>query len=133
MAAISSILTSVKKNLGYEEDDESYDPDLIMYINSTLSTLQQIGIGPELGYRIEDKTATWVSFLGTDPRLNFTQSYVYMKVKLMFDPPLTSFAIKAIEDICLGLEVRLNIEHERTNAVDSDTDESSDDIDGGTP
>lgn len=133
MAAIPSILTSVKKSLGYEEGDTSYDPDLIMYINTTLSALSQIGAGPELGYRIEDETATWVDFLGSDPRLNFVQSYVYMKVRLIFDPPGTSFAIKAIEDILRELEVRINFEHERENAIDSDADESPDSIDGGTP
>lgn len=135
MAAIPSILTSVKKSLGYEEDDTSYDPDLIMYINTALAALNRIGTGPELGYRIEDKTATWVNFFGTDPRLNFVQSYVYLKVRLIFDPPGTSFAIKAMEDMLREFEFSLNIEHEKQNVpVDPNEDEELPDvIDGGTP
>ena len=131
MAAIPSILTSIKKSLGYEEADTSYDPDLIMYINTTLSALRQIGVGPELGFRIEDKTATWVNFLGTDPELDFVQSYVYLKVRLIFDPPATSFAIKAIEDLLREYEFRMNFEYERENTVVPLIDDEI--IDGGAP
>lgn len=132
MAAIPSILTSVKKNLGYEASDTTYDPDLIMYINSTFSALNQIGVGPELGYRIEDETATWVNFIGTDPRLDFVQSYVTLKVKLVFDPPGTSFAIKAIEDLLRELEFRINMEYERENSIEPDPIPGLI-IDGGAP
>lgn len=104
---VASILTSVKKNLGYEEDDTSFDPDILMHINTVLSILNQIGVGPESGFLIEDKVATWVDLLGPDPRFNFVQSYVYLRVRLLFDPPVTSFAIKSNEDIAKELEVRI--------------------------
>lgn len=104
----SSILTSVKKNLGFDESDTSFDADILLFINTVLATLNQIGVGPETGYQIEDKVATWGDLLGTDPRLNFVQSYVYLKVRLLFDPPATSFAIKAMETIATELEQRIS-------------------------
>lgn len=132
-----SILTSVKKNLGYEEDDTSYDPDIRMFINTVLSTLNQIGVGPENGFRIEDKSATWDDFIGaTDPRLNFVQTYVYLKVRLIFDPPATSFAIKAMEDIVKEQEVRIYLLREVDKWIASNPalpDEDDIVLDGGEP
>lgn len=107
-----SILTSVKKTLGLEESDESFDLDITLFINSVLSTLNQIGVGPEAGFQIEDKTTTWESFLGTDPRLNNVKAYVYLKVRLMFDPPSTSFAIEAMKKNAEELEFRINMTRE---------------------
>lgn len=104
---MSSILTSTKKSLGLDEDYTAFDPDILMFINSVLATLNQIGIGPENGFQIEDKVATWESFLGTEPRLNTVQAYVHFKVRLLFDPPATSFAIAAIENQIKELEYRI--------------------------
>lgn len=102
-----SILTTVKKSLGLADADTSFDSDILLYINSVLSTLNQIGVGPDDGFQIEDKTATWESFLGTDPRLNNVKVYVHLKVRLLFDPPATSFAIAAIENQAKELEYRI--------------------------
>lgn len=110
----TSILTTVKKSLGLVEADESFDTDIILFINSVFSTLDQIGVGPEDGFQIEDKDATWDQFLGTDPRLNNVKAYVYLKVRLLFDPPSTSFAIKAMEDNARELEVRIYTAREVT-------------------
>lgn len=103
----TSILTTVKKSLGVEEDYVAFDSDILMFTNSVLSTLNQIGVGPEEGFQIEDKDATWEQFLGTDPRLNNVKAYVYLKVRLLFDPPATSFAIQAIQDQAKELEYRI--------------------------
>lgn len=105
---MSSILTTVKKVLGIDEEDTSFDLDITLHINSVLSTLNQLGVGPDEGFMIEDKEATWESFLGTDPRVNNVKSYMYLKVRLLFDPPGTSFAIASIENMARELEVRIN-------------------------
>lgn len=107
--AASSILTSIKKSLGIEEGYTAFDPDIVMYINTALSTLNQLGIGPVDGFQITDKTATWESLIGTDPRLNFVQTYVLLKVRLLFDPPATSFAIDAIKTQITEYEWRINV------------------------
>jgi hypothetical protein len=106
--ASPSILTSIKKSLGLEEAYTAFDADLVMYINTALSTLNQIGIGPVDGFQIEDKTPTWDTLIGTDPRLNFVPSYVLLKTRLIFDPPATSFAIDAIKTQITEYEWRIN-------------------------
>ena len=103
-----SILITIKKTLGIDSSYEAFDTDILMHINSVLATLNQLGVGPEDGFQIEDNTATWESLLGTDPRLNNIKSYVYLKVRLRFDPPSTSFAIKAVEDLARELEYRIS-------------------------
>lgn len=110
---MESILTSIKKLLGPEEEYTHFDPDLIMHINSTLAILTQLGVGPPEGFLISDSSATWSDFLGTDSRLGLVKSYVYMKVKLIFDPPSSSAAIESMKNIIQEFEWR--IEH----AVDS--------------
>lgn len=103
----SSILTTVKRSLGIMEDFVVYDPDIILFINSVIANLDQIGVEVPGGFQIEDKTATWESFLGTDPRLNNVKAYVYLKVRLLFDPPPTSFAIAAFVEQAKELEYRI--------------------------
>lgn len=105
---MSSILTSTKKILGIEEDYTDFDVDILMHINSVFATLNQLGIGPEQGFAIEDATPTWDAFLGTDARLNSVKTYVYLKVRLLFDPPQNSYAIEAYNKQILELEVRIN-------------------------
>lgn len=93
----SSILNDTKKALGLAPDYLAFDPDIVMYINGVLSELNQIGIGPVSGFAIEDAAATWEEFLGDDPRWNGVKTLMYLKVRLLFDPPGTSFAIAAFE------------------------------------
>lgn len=106
----TSILTSTKKMVGLAEDDESFDLDIITHINSVFSTLNQLGIGPDAGFMIEDKTALWSEFTDMeDPRYNAVKSYVYLRVRLLFDPPQTSFGIEAQRQQVTELEWRLNV------------------------
>lgn len=107
---MESILTSVKKMLGIEEDYEHFDPDIIMHINSVLAILTQVGVGPADGFTIKDKTATWSDFFG-DGSVNLepVKTYVYMKVRLMFDPPTSSAAMDSMTKIANELEWRLNV------------------------
>lgn len=131
-----SILTSIKKNLGVEDDYEVFDPDIIMYINSAFSTLNQLGVGPDEGFMIEDKTATWSTFLGTDPRLNAVKTYVQLRTKMLFDPPQTSYLLAAMEKQIQEHEWRLNVFMEHTIWTDPDPEDLVDSgqvLDGGAP
>lgn len=130
----SSILTSVKKTLGIAEEYTAFDEDIIMHINSVFSTLNQIGLGPAEGFEIIDKTAVWSDFLGIDKRLNSVKTYVYLRVRLMFDPPSTSYLIASMEKQAEQIEWRLNVQREETAWVDPNPVVLTDNIyDGGTP
>ena len=94
---MESILTSIKKLLGIEEDYVHFDADIIMHINSVLSILTQLGVGPSEGYSIKDANATWDEFITNPAKLELVKSYVYLKVKLMFDPPSSSSAIESMK------------------------------------
>jgi hypothetical protein len=104
-----SILTSVKKMLGPEEDYEQFDPDLIIFINSVLSTLNQLGVGPSEGFSIEDKSAKWSDFISDDRLLNLVPTYVYLKVRLLFDPPTASAVLDSINREADRYEWRISI------------------------
>lgn len=105
---MDSILTSTKKLIGLTEDDATFDTDIMIHINTALSFLCQLGVGPTNGFRIHDKSATWTEFLGDDPRLDSAKDYVYLKTKLVFDPPTSSAAIQSMESMIDEIEWRLN-------------------------
>lgn len=107
-----SILKSTKKNLNLPDDYDVFDPDVIMHINSVFSTLHQLGLGPAQGFEIEDDQAVWNDFtLGSLP-LNAVKTYIFLRVRLLFDPPATSFHIQALKEQILELEWRLNVQRE---------------------
>lgn len=127
-----SILISTKKILGIAEDYTVFDLDIITHINSAFSTLTQLGVGPAEGFMIEDATAVWSDFItdypvtsyaapaGDDPQYNSVKSYVFLKVKQLFDPPQTSYLIDATEKQINELEWRLNVHREETGWTDPD-------------
>lgn len=117
-----SILRSVKKNLGIGPDATEFDHDILTYINSTFSTLHQLGIGPNGGFAIEDNLAVWADFIEQDPRYNQIQTYVCLKTRMLFDPPTTSYLIGAFDKQIEELEWRLNIQREGTAWADPDPD-----------
>lgn len=104
-----SILTSIKKLLGIAEDYEHFDTDIIMHINSVFMVLNQLGVGPATGFRIEDKTSTWDEFVEDELRFEAVKSYIYLKVKLKFDPPLSSAVIQVYNELIKEYEWRLNV------------------------
>ena len=106
---MSSILTSVKSQLGISDSNNAFDLDLISMINSQLSILQQLGVGPSEGYFITSKTNTWAEFTQNSAALNAVQSYVYLRVRLLFDPPKTGFVTTAFERQIEELTYRLNV------------------------
>lgn len=112
---MESILTSIKKLLGITEEYEHFDSDIIMHINSVFMILNQLGVGPENGFHITDKFATWTDYLPEDNK-NFesVKTYVYLKVKLLFDPPMSSAVMEAMKQMISELEWRLNVEAEQS-------------------
>ena len=104
-----SILTSVKKLLGITEECTDFDADLIMHINSVFMILTQIGVGPSEGFSIKDEEDYWEDFVSDTTKFESVKSYVYMKVRLMFDPPSSSAVMESMNRMISELEWRLNI------------------------
>ena len=109
---MTSILTTIKKMLGLEEDYTEFDTDIIVLINSALMTLTQLGIGPSSGFLITSAEDTWTSFLGASTELEGVKTYIYLKIRLVFDPPTSASVLEAIKEHLAELEVRLNIQAE---------------------
>ena len=111
-----SILISIKKMLGIDESYTAFDLDVITHINSVLMILTQLGVGPSEGFAIEDDGATWSDFIQDDgvPRLNSAKTFMYLKVKLLFDPPTSSATIESFNRLISELEFRLNVAAEST-------------------
>lgn len=107
-----SILDSTKKMLGLETDYTVFDLDVITHINTVFSVLTQLGIGPERGFSIEDSSTTWDEYLGGNKLLSTIKSYVYLRVRILFDPPSAGYVLTAIENQIKELEWRINMEHE---------------------
>lgn len=110
-----SIFLTIKELLGPDASDHVFDPDILIHINSALATLTQLGVGPVGGMLVTGDTQTWSNFFGSnDNTLNMAKSYVYLKVKIAFDPPLNSSVLSAYQEACKEYEWRLNV------AVDPD-------------
>lgn len=107
-----SILTSIKKLLGVPENYEQFDMDITIHINSVFMILNQLGIGPSDGFSITDKTALWSDFISDNKKLEAIKSYMYMKVRLMFDPPSSSAVMDCMNRTINEMEWRLNAEAE---------------------
>ena len=117
----NSILTSVKKLLGLYAENTDFDTDIIMHINSVLAILHQLGVGPDNGFYIEDDNATWTQFLGEDQAfINMVKSYVAAKVRILFDPPVSSAVMDSLNRICSEFEWRANVavENKEREALD---------------
>jgi hypothetical protein len=106
----NSILSCTKKNLGIDDDFTGFDADVIMCVNTSLNVLTQLGVGPKEGFSISSKDETWDQFIGDNKRLNMVKSYIFMKTKLMFDPPTISAVLSAYQEQVKEYESRLNYE-----------------------
>ena len=107
---MESILTSIKKLLGIAEEYEHFDNDIIMHINSVFMILTQLGVGPSKGFMITDSSASWDDFLPEGgEKLQAVKTYMYMKVRLMFDPPTSSAVMESMNRTVSELEWRLNV------------------------
>lgn len=103
-----SILLTVKKMLGLTPEYEVFDLDIIMHINSAFSVLTQLGIGPSEGFFIKDANDLWSDFIQS-PKLEMVKTYVYLKVRLMFDPPSSSAVMESMNRQISEFEWRLNV------------------------
>lgn len=132
---ITSILTSTKKVLNLADDYEAFDQDVILHINTVFSRLNQLGVGPADGFAIEDKDADWDAFLEGDPRLNDIKTYVYLRVRMLFDPPTTGYHVAAMQEQIKELEWLINVRREDVEWIDPETLLPLDDpiLDGGGP
>ena len=107
---MESILTSIKKPLGIAEEYTHFDTDIVMHINSVFLDLAQLGVGPKEGFRIGDDTfVTWDKFIGDSEHIEAVKTFIYLKVKLLFDPPLSSAVIESINRQISELEWRLRL------------------------
>ena len=109
---MESILTSVKKDLGIDKDDRAFDPDIIRRINSAFMVLMQLGVGPKGGFRVTSELDTWDKFLNGRTDLESVKDYVFMKVRLVFDPPTNAALLEALKQEIAELEYRLNAQVE---------------------
>lgn len=108
---MDSILNSIKKKLGIQEDYTHFDEDIIMDINSVFMILNQLGVGPDEPFTIEDEYSTWDEFID-DTRIEAVKSYMYMRVRLMFDPPTSGFLVDSLNKQIAELEWRMNVQAE---------------------
>lgn len=104
-----SILTSIKKLLGIAEGYTHFDLDIIMHINSVFSILTQLGAGPPEGFAISDKVSVWGDYLSDSKNLELVKSYIHMKVRLIFDPPLSSAVIECMKEMIKEFEWRIRL------------------------
>ena len=108
---MDKILASIKKQLGVNDSDQ-FDSQIIMAINTAMSALTQIGIGPAEGFLLTDEDANWTDFIGEGPSFISAQSYIYCKSKILFDPPANQTLLNALQRQADELEWRLRTENE---------------------
>lgn len=116
---MESILTSIKKLLGITEEYEQFDQDIIIHINTVLVTLNQLGVGPAEGFNVADKEDTWADFLGDNMLLQGNViTFVYLSVKMLFDPSLSSAVLAATERQIKELEWRITAMADSLNGTE---------------
>lgn len=120
----NSILTSTKKILNVAPDDTSFDQDIITHINSAFSVVNQMGVGPALGFSIDDNSAVWEDLALPLNQLSLLKTYVFLKTKSLFDPPTTSFHIEAMNKQLQEHEWRLN--HSREELIPPEEEDTED-------
>lgn len=104
-----SILNTTKKLLNAPADYTAFDLDVMTFINSTFAVLSQMGVGPKTAFTIHDATTQWSEFIGDNPDLGMVRSYMYAKVRMMFDPPPNSFTQESVKEVIREYEYRLNV------------------------
>lgn len=109
---MDSILDTIKKMLGIESTDTAFDVDVIVNINSVFMILNQLGIGPINSFSISGKDETWDQFLSDNTKLEAVKTYMYLKVRALFDPPTISAVLDSLNRQITELEWRLNVQAE---------------------
>lgn len=104
-----SILTTIKALLGLESDYDAFDGEILVFINTSFLALRQLGVSSAEGFSVKDSTETWTDLLGTTVDLDAVKSYIYIKVRLLFDPPSSSYVLDAFTKQLAELEFRINV------------------------
>ena len=115
-----SILLSIKKMLGLDKDYDVFDPELIIHINSVFGTLHQLGVGPEEQFRISGDSETWSEFDTEGEQIDEVKTYVYLRVRLLFDPPSSSFVLSSFKEQLQELEWRLNVKADEIKGIEDE-------------
>ena len=115
-----SILLSVKKMLGLDKDYDVFDTELIIHINSVFGTLHQLGVGPEDQFRITGDSEIWPDFTTDGEQTDEVKSYVYLRVRLLFDPPSSSFVLSSLQEQAKELEWRLNVKADEIKGIEDE-------------
>ena len=115
-----SILLSVKKMLGLDKDYDVFDPELIIHINTVFGTLHQLGVGPEDQFRISGDSETWSEFDTEGEQVDEVKTYVYLRVRLLFDPPSSSFVLSSFKEQLQELEWRLNVKVDEIKGIEDE-------------
>jgi hypothetical protein len=108
---VDSILNSIKKMLGIDIDEVSFDEELIMHTNGALMVMTQLGVGPAEGFSILSEANTWTELLGTRTDLNAVFTDIYLRVRLIFDPPTNGFLVTSIEKQIAEYDWRIEAWH----------------------
>lgn len=114
---MDSILITIKKLLGIQEDYTHFDPELIVHINSVFMILNQLGVGPDEPFTISDETSKWNDFLTDGKEIKLVESYMYLRVRLLFDPPANSFLVTSMEKQIEEFEFRQLVQAEEIKGV----------------
>jgi hypothetical protein len=104
-----SILMTIRKLVCGDPYADHFDADLLVHINACFSILNQLGVGPENGFIVTDETQSWSSYIADNYILNMVKTYITLKVRVIFDPPLTSSVLEAMNKEISQLEWRLNV------------------------
>jgi hypothetical protein len=113
-----SILTSVKQLLGIEDSVTVFDKDIIIHINTVFMMLNQLGVGPEIGFSIDDNTTVWIDYITKEQNQEAVKSYMYLNLKLLFDPPASGSVLLSVDRQIAMLEWRLNVQADEGGITD---------------
>lgn len=125
MNHLDSILLSIKRLLGIDLICEDFDDEIVIHINSVLVILSQLGVGPPGGFIVTDTSQTWSMFAGGRTDIEFIKTYVFMKVKLIFDPPQSSSAIESMNRVISELEWRINVAVDPGETTEGEEEETN--------
>lgn len=109
---MDSILNTIKKMLGIDSSDTSFDVDIKVHINSVFNVLHQLGVGPDTCFRITGDTETWDDFISNRTDIESVKDYIYLRVKLVFDPPSSSTVLESYKNTISELEYRLFVTYD---------------------
>lgn len=106
---MGGILEDIKSMLGIEKEDTAFDIEVLLHTNSAIATLTQLGVGPPDGYEVTGYTNLWSELLLERKDLNDVKSYIYIRVRLIYDPPANSYLVKSYEEQAKELEWRIEV------------------------